>query len=70
MVNSAAHEYDRRALESDDLRLRRLGGMMLVNRGRISGRPIPTNVEFCQTQHAAVPLNERLAVALGSTLRG
>jgi hypothetical protein len=70
MVDSAAHEYDRRALESDDLRLRRLGGMMLVNRGRISGRPIPTNVEFCQTQHAAVPLNERLAVALGSILRG
>jgi hypothetical protein len=25
------------------------------------GRPIPFNVEFCQTRHAAVPLNERLA---------
>jgi hypothetical protein len=26
---------------------------------------MPYNVEFCQTQHAAVPLNDRLAVALG-----
>ena len=58
------------ALESDDLRRHRLNGIMLVNRGRISGRPIPSNVEFCQTQHAAVPLNERLAMALGSILEG
>jgi hypothetical protein len=70
MVNSAVHEYDERVPESDDLRLRRLNGMMLVNRGRISGRPIPSNVEFCQTQHAAVPLNERLAAVLGSILAG
>jgi hypothetical protein len=43
---------------------------MVVNRGRISGRPIPSNVEFCQTQRAAVPLNERLVAELGSILRG
>jgi hypothetical protein len=70
MVNSAVHEYDERALASDDLRRRRLNGIMLVNRGRISGRPIPSNVEFCQTQHAAAPLNVRLAAALGSILTG
>jgi hypothetical protein len=70
MVNSAVHEYDDRALESDDLRRRRLNGIMLVNRCRISGRPIPSNVEFCQTQHVAVPLNGRLAAALGSILTG
>jgi hypothetical protein len=70
MVSSAVHEYDERALESGDSRLRRLNGIMLVNRGRTSGRPIPSNVEFCQTQHEAVPLNERLATALGSILRG
>jgi hypothetical protein len=70
MVNSAVHEYDERALASDDPRLRRLNGMMLVNRGRTSGRPIPSSVEFCQTQHAAVPLNERLAAALGGILAG
>lgn len=66
ILGSAGHEYDERALESDDSRVLRLNGMMLVNRGRISGRPIPFNVEFCQTQHVAVPLNERLAAALGS----
>lgn len=70
MVNSAVHEYDERALESGDLRLRRLNGMMLVNRGWTSCRPIPSNVEFCQRQHAAVPLNGRLAVALGGILAG
>jgi len=70
IVNSAVHDYNERALESDDLRLRKLNGMMLVNRGRISGRPIPSNVEFRQTQHAAVPLNGRLAAARGSILRG
>jgi len=70
MVSSAVHEHDERALESHDLRRRRLNGIMLVSRGRISGRPIPSNVEFCQTQHAAMPLNERLAMALGSILAG
>jgi len=69
-VISAVHEYDRRALESANLRLRRLNGIMLVNRGCTSGKPIPSNVEFCQTQHAAVPLSKRLAVALGGILRG
>jgi hypothetical protein len=54
----------KRALASGDAQLRRLNGIMLVNRGRTSFRPIPSNVEFCQTQHAAVPLNERLATAL------
>jgi hypothetical protein len=70
MLNSTVHEYDKRALETDDLRLRRLSGIMLVNRGWTSCRPIPSNVEFCQTQHAAVRLNERLAMALGSILTG
>ncbi len=70
MADSAVHEYDERALESDDLRRRRLNGIMLVNRGRTSGRPIPSNVEFCRTQHTAVPLNERLAMALDGILRG
>jgi hypothetical protein len=70
MVNSAVHEYDRRAIESDDSRLRRLNGIMLVNRGRTSFRPVPSNVEFCQTQRASVPLNGRLAVALGSIRTG
>jgi len=69
-VSSAVHEYDDRALASGDLWLRRLNGMMLVNRGRISGRPIPSNVEFCQTQHTPVPLNKRLAAALGSIVIG
>ena len=70
MVNSAVHKYDEGVLASRDARLSRLNGIMVVNRGRVSGRPIPSNVEFCQTQHAAVPLNERLAMALGSILEG
>jgi hypothetical protein len=70
MVDSAVHEYDERALASGDARLRRLNGIMLVNRGRTSFRPIPSNVEFCQTQHAAVKLSERLATALGAVLKG
>jgi hypothetical protein len=70
MVNSAVHEYDEKALASGDAQLHRLNGIMVVNRGRISGRPIPSNVEFCQTQRAAVPLNERLVAELGSILRG
>jgi hypothetical protein len=70
MAESAAHEYDERTLASGDARLRRLNGIMLVNRGRTSFRPLPSNVEFCQTRHAAVPLNERLAAALGSILWG
>ncbi len=70
MLHSAVHEYDERALQSADLRRLRLNGIMLVNRGRISGRPIPFNVEFCETQRVAVPLNKRLAIALGNILRG
>ncbi len=69
MVNSAVHEYDERALASGDARLRRLNGIMVVNRGRISCRPVPSNVEFCQTQRAVVPLNQRLA-AVDSILWG
>jgi hypothetical protein len=70
MVDSAVHEYDERAIESGDPRLRRLNGIMLVNRGRTSFRPVPSNVEFCQTQHAAVPLDVRLVIALKNIRTG
>jgi hypothetical protein len=70
MVDSAVHEYDQRALESGDVRLRRLNGIMLVNRGRTSFRRLTAKVEFCQTQDADIALNKRLPVALGSILVG
>ena len=70
MAESAVHEYNEKALAAGDTRLLRLNGIMVVNRGRIICRPVPSNVEFCQTQRAAVPLNERLAMALDSVLRG
>ena len=58
------HEYDDRTAGSGDLRLRRLSGIMLVNRGWMSCGPVPSNVEFCRTLHAAEPLTENLATAL------
>ena len=67
---SVAQEYDKRAFASDDRRLRRLSGIMLVNKGWATCGPNPSNVEFCQTQYAAVPLNERLATALKSISLG
>lgn len=70
MADAAVHEYDERALKSGDLRLRRLTGIMVVNRGRTRFRPTPSNVEFCRTQHAIVPLNERVATALAGIRKG
>lgn len=64
MTESAVHEYDDRTAGSGDLRLRRLSGIMLVNRGWMSCGPVPSNVEFCRTLHAAEPLTENLATAL------
>lgn len=63
---TAAHVYDERAYASDDLRLRKLSGIMLVNRPEIRCGPIPSNVEFSRTECAAVPLNEKLTTALNS----
>jgi hypothetical protein len=63
---TAAYVYDERAYASDDLRLRRLSGIMLVNRSETKCGPIPSNVEFCRTECAAVPLNEKLTTALNS----
>lgn len=70
MVSSAVHEYDERVLASGDARLRRLNGIVMVSRGRLTLRPVPSNVEFCRTQHAAVRLNDSLAAGLGRIFKG
>jgi hypothetical protein len=62
-LGTAVHNYDKQVLKSDDVRLRRLSGIMLVQTDRITcgeGR----NVEFCPTRHAATPLGERTTDAL------
>src|ERR1017187_9710704 len=59
MLCSAVREYDRNApVSPNDSPLRRLSGIMLVDRDRISFGRSPYNVGFCTTQHAAIPLNE------------
>jgi len=65
-VTSAVHEYVKRVPASADSPLRRLSGILLVTRGSMSFKERPSNVEFCQTKHAAVPLNDRLAGGLNS----
>ncbi|HUW95853.1 MAG TPA: hypothetical protein VMW58_08695 [Anaerolineae bacterium] len=65
MLGSAVHQYDDEVLNSDDLRLRRLSAMMLINTRSIAcGADGWSNVEFCQTAHATVPLSATLASAL------
>jgi|SRR5208337_2594447 len=67
MLCSAVREYDETVFgSSHDSPLRRLSGIMLVDKDRISFGPTHYNVEFCQTQHAAAPLTERLATALNN----
>lgn len=63
-LESAVHQYDDNVLKSDDLRLRRLSAMMLVNTCSIALRGGASNVEFCRTAHATVPLSKKLTSAL------
>ena len=64
-LESAVNQYDDCVLKSNDLRLRRLSAMMLINmRSEAFGADGPSNVEFCQTAHATVPLSAKLASAL------
>lgn len=63
MLGTAVHQYDDQVLKSDDLRLRRLSAMMLINTRWIGLRE-PSNVEFCPTAHATVPLSKTLTSAL------
>jgi hypothetical protein len=65
MLGTAVHVYDEEVLKSDDLRLRRLSGMMLVQTDWIAIRE-PRNVDFCPTAHAAAPLSPRLVSALAN----
>jgi hypothetical protein len=65
MLGTAVHVYDEEVLKSDDLRLRRLSGMMLVQTDWIAIRE-PRNVDFCPTAHAAAPLSARLVSALAN----
>jgi len=62
-LETAVHQYDDQVLKSDDLRLRRLSAMMLINTRWIGLRE-PSNVEFCPTAHATVPLSKTLTSAL------
>ena len=65
MLETAIRQYDKEVLESYDLRLRRLSGMMLVQTDWIAIRE-PRNVDFCPTAHAAAPLRGRVASALAA----
>lgn len=63
VLGTAVHNYDKQVLKSDDARLRRLSGIMLVQTEWITsgeGR----NVDFCPTRHAATPLSSRMTAAL------
>lgn len=62
-LETAVHQYDDHVLKSDDLRLRRLSAMMLINTRWIGFRE-PSNVEFCRTAHATLPLSKKLTSAL------
>lgn len=64
----AVEDFDRSTSGSQqDSELRRLNGIMLVDRNRTTfGSGGPHNVEFRQTQNPAVPLSEKLANALSS----
>lgn len=63
---SAVHEFDDEILKSNDPRLHRLNGIMLVDTRSVTFSPAgPWNVEFCQTFNAALPLSKRVSAALG-----
>lgn len=63
VLGTAVHVYDEELLKSDDLRLRRLGGIMLVQTDWIATGEM-RNVDFCPTRHAAAPLSARMTAAL------
>ena len=65
MLETAVQRYDDEVLRSDDLRLRRLSGMMLINTGWVGVRE-PSNVEFCRTVYADSPLRGQVASALAA----
>jgi hypothetical protein len=63
VLGTAVHNYDNEVLKSDDCRLRRLSGIMVVQTDRTTtgdGR----NVDFSPTRHAATPLSARMTDAL------
>lgn len=66
MLSTAVNEYDAEALRSDDPSLRALNAFMLISAtGWVSlrgGRR--SNIEFCQTAHAATPMSDKLVNAL------
>lgn len=68
-ASSIVREYDSKAFASTDRRLRRLDGIMLVNKGWATCGAFPSNVEFCQTRYVSVPLGDRVATALRSSIR-
>ena len=63
MLGSAVHDYDKEVLKSDDVRLRRLSGIMLVQTDWITSGEM-RNVDFCPTRHGAAPLSARMTAAL------
>lgn len=65
VLGTAVHHYDAHALKSDDLRLRRLSGIMLIQTKWITVGE-QSNVDFCPTAHAATPLSGRMIAALSA----
>ena len=63
MLGTAVHNYDKELLKSDDVRLRRLSGIMLVQTDWITTGEM-RNVGFCPTRHAAAPLSACMTAAL------
>jgi hypothetical protein len=69
MLATAVEAYDDEVRKSNDLRLRRLSAMMLINTRWTAVRE-PSNVEFCRTAHATVPLSKKLTSALTEVYLG
>lgn len=65
VLGTAVGQYDEGVLESNDLRLRRLSGMMLVQTKWITTGE-QRNVDFCPTTYAATPLSARMTAALSA----
>jgi len=65
MIGTAVHDYDKEVLKSDDDRLRRLSGIMLVQTDWITSRD-GRNVDFYPTSEAATPVSAHMAAALSA----
>jgi hypothetical protein len=70
MAQTAVHEYNDQVANTNDPRLQRLNGIMLVNSEIGFGQRGPWNVEFHQTANPTVPLSKQMAACLESISRG